>query len=166
MRIEINGIPPSLNQFVGRQNVWAYRQAKKEWTDLVYYAAVSQKPRMPLSSAFVHIHVVYPDKRRHDVGNHEKFLTDGLVKAGIIADDDYSHIELLQTGWWEKGVSKTSIFVQKTETPKHVRHKLALAIPLSQEERLDYRKAMSREDDTRKAIFEGMEMQTSGRGRQ
>lgn len=163
MRIVINDVPPSLNQYVGRENVWAYRQAKKEWTEMVYYAAISKRPPMPINRAYVHIHVVYPDRRRHDVGNHEKFLTDGLVKAGIIADDDYSHMELYQTGWWEKGTRKTIIFVQEIETPSAIRHKLALGIPLTDEEHAIHKASMDKEGGIGKAFRHEVGARDAGR---
>ena len=140
MKIKIDGIPPSLNRFVGRKNVWEYREAKEMWTNLVYYAALEQKPEKPLDRAFVHINVVYPDRRRHDVGNHEKFLTDGLVKAGVIADDDYTHIDLLVTGSYQYGRKETVIFVDKIKVPSHLRMKFALGIPLTDEEREEYKR--------------------------
>lgn len=40
--------------------------------------------------------IFYPTNRRHDVDNSvPKFILDGLVEGGMIADDDCLHIEKL-----------------------------------------------------------------------
>ena len=110
--IEINDIPPSLNRFIGRNNVHAYRKAKREWDDLVYLFAIQKRPREPYKRAEVHIKFIFPDRRKHDVGNMEKFITDGLIKAGIIEDDNYMCIgELHLSGGYEAGVRKTIVGV-------------------------------------------------------
>lgn len=111
MIIEIPGTPPSLNKFIGRKNVHAYRSAKREWDNTVYLLAIRRRPKKPYQTASVHIHCIFPDKRRRDIGNIEKFITDGLVMAGIIQDDSYDHIELILTGEYKAGDRRTIVEV-------------------------------------------------------
>ena len=80
--IEINDIPPSLNRFIGRTNVHAYRKAKREWDDLVYLFAIQKRPREPYKRAEVHIKFIFPDRRKHDVGNMEKVYHGRAYKSG------------------------------------------------------------------------------------
>lgn len=40
IRITLNGVPPSLNRYLGKANGQAYRQAKAEWVDPVVRLAV------------------------------------------------------------------------------------------------------------------------------
>lgn len=51
----------------------------------------------------------FPDKRRRDVGNYEKALSDSLVANGIIEDD--SLIERLSIGWVD-GVEGVRVTVE------------------------------------------------------
>ena len=89
MKYIIPDIPPSINKFIGRTNIWEYQKAKKEWIALCTYL---RKPPKPIEKASVTITFYFKDKRRHDADNYQKFLLDGLVKAGIIVDDDFEHI--------------------------------------------------------------------------
>ena len=114
----IKNVPPSLNRFVGRKNVWEYRKAKAEWTDTVYNACVADKPDKPPPFALVSITYTFPDRRRRDGDNLAKFILDGLTRAGWITDDDLRHISLIQTGRYEKGVSRTEISVTGTPVCK------------------------------------------------
>lgn len=111
MIIEINGIPPSINRFIGRNNKYAYWAAKKEWDKLVYSYAVRRRPLIPYRRAKVHIHFLFPTRRKHDAGNMEKFITDGLVDSGVIQDDNCECIVLVLSGEYKKGERKTIVEV-------------------------------------------------------
>ena len=54
----IPDIPPSLNKFAGRENVWAYRADKKQWQALcaVY---CRPKPSEPIKSALSELHIFF-----------------------------------------------------------------------------------------------------------
>lgn len=116
MKITINGVPPSLNQFAGRQNSWAYRNAKADWTNIVRCLASQQKQGESAFKAKVIITYYFPNARRHDPDNYAgKFLLDGLTKAGIIKDDSFDNISLELHGYVDKKNPRTEIEVQKIE---------------------------------------------------
>lgn len=111
MIIEIAGTPPSINRFIGRLNVHAYRAAKREWDEIVKLTALSKRPSRPFKRARVHIHYLFPDRRRHDAANMEKFITDGLVMAGVIADDNCECMVLTLSGEHKAGERRTIVEV-------------------------------------------------------
>ena len=118
MTISLPGIPPSLNKMAGRQNVWEYRQAKQEWTMLVYAycKACKGRPKEPWNKAAVEIVYYFPDKRRRDADNYcGKFLLDGLTEAGVIVDDSMFHITLTIRGELDRKSPHTEIIVTKKE---------------------------------------------------
>lgn len=116
IRIVLPGVPPSINRFAGRTNAWEYRAAKKHWTEAVAWAARAQRPHEPYQRARVEILYYFPDRRRHDADNYAgKFLLDGLTHAGIIVDDDFSHIQLGVAGAVDAREPRTVITVTEME---------------------------------------------------
>ncbi|MEG2924023.1 MAG: hypothetical protein RR848_06090 [Oscillospiraceae bacterium] len=111
MKITIKAVPPSLNKFSGRKNVWEYRKMKKEWTMLVKATAMS-KVKSPAEFALVRIDYFFKTRVRHDSDNYcGKFILDGLTAAGVIIDDDFEHIALLLHGHYDKENPRTEITV-------------------------------------------------------
>jgi crossover junction endodeoxyribonuclease RusA len=94
MRYIIPAIPPSLNQFAGRENTWEYRRIKAEWIQLVD-AYCRPRPEKPVVKAVVTLEYHFGDMRRRDPDNYIKLLMDGLVKAKIIKDDCFDCVELI-----------------------------------------------------------------------
>ena len=118
MRITLRGCPPSLNQFAGRENANEYRAAKSQWTRTVFYTAraCKDRPAEPYQLADVEIMYYFPTRGRHDADNYAgKFLLDGLTKAGVIVDDDMSHIRLHIAGGYDKRQPRTVITVREAE---------------------------------------------------
>jgi len=116
MKIVLKGTPPSLNRFAGRANTWAYRQAKEEWTGKVLAACLkaSTGAHRPCAQHLVRIDYYFPSRARHDPDNYAgKFLLDGLTKAGVIMDDDFSHIMLSLHGHVDHENPRTEIYVQE-----------------------------------------------------
>lgn len=114
MKIILKGVPPSMNRFAGRQNVWEYREEKQRWTHAVWIIcrASKERPHDPLEEATVEITYFFPDRRRRDADNYSgKFLLDGLTKAGVIADDDLAHISVNIKGAYDKENPRTEIIV-------------------------------------------------------
>ncbi len=106
-------IPPSDNKYKGRQNVWAYRKDKKEWLDIVA-SCCRPKPKAPIEKSTVTITYFFGTKHRHDPDNYSgKFILDGLVQNGIIADDSFNHIELKIRGEYDKLNPRTEIRIQE-----------------------------------------------------
>lgn len=118
MRITLRGCPPSLNQFAGKQNPWDYRNEKAKWTRAVWITclAAKDKPKTPYELADVEIMYYFPTKTRHDADNYAgKFLLDGLTKAGVIVDDDMSHIRLHVAGSVDRKNPRTVITVREVQ---------------------------------------------------
>lgn len=116
MKITLKGTPHSLNKYMGRKNEWEYRNEKTIWTRAVLYAAKAAKdrPAQPLEKAEVRIDYFFRTTVRHDADNYcGKFLLDGLTKARVIADDDFSHISLTVQGHVDSKNPRTEITVTK-----------------------------------------------------
>ena len=112
MKYIIPMIPPSINKFIGRTNIWEYQQAKKEWIALCTYL---RKPPKPIEKSLITITFYFKDKRRHDADNYQKFLLDGLVHAGIIVDDDFEHITVTCKGDYDKQEPRTEIEITEVK---------------------------------------------------
>lgn len=111
VRYVIPAIPPSENAFKGRQNHWEYRSLKKEWEQMV---AVYCRPRQHFDKCKLTFRYYFPTRVRHDPNNYSgQFLTDGLVKAGIITDDDFGHITLILEGDYDKDNPRTEIYLEE-----------------------------------------------------
>lgn len=107
----IPDVPPSLNKFAGRENVWAYRADKKQWEALcaVY---CRPKPDIPIKKCVVRITYFFRTRQRHDPDNYNgKFILDGLRAAGIIEDDSFRNVELQLCGNYDKNNPRTEIEV-------------------------------------------------------
>ena len=94
-RYTINAIPPSLNKFAGRKNMWEYREAKNVWKTIVAYS-LHPKPGKPIEKCRMKIAFFFPDKRKRDYDNYLKMLLDGITAAGIITDDNFGVIQTLE----------------------------------------------------------------------
>lgn len=56
----------------------------------------------------------FKDKRRHDPGNYDKCLLDGLVEANIIEDDNYDVItEYTTIGKVDRGNPRVEIEIEE-----------------------------------------------------
>lgn len=116
IKITLKGNPPSLNQFLGHESGWEYRNAKSNWTNLVLrqIKALGWKQKEPFEKATVTITYYFPDNRRHDADNYcGKLLLDGLTRGGIITDDDFKHINLAVAGDVDRANPRTEIAVQE-----------------------------------------------------
>ena len=95
MILRVDGIPPSWNKIM-RMHQFAQNDEAKKWHAIVCMSAKQQgvKDRFTEKSHVIleyHFDTAY----RHDPDNYSgKFLMDGLVKAGILEDDDFKHVEL------------------------------------------------------------------------
>ena len=86
-----------------------YYQLNKEketWEQIVSVAVHTQKIK-PIERCKVTFEFWFKDKRRHDPDNYSasaKFLLDGMVKAGVLEDDNFNVIEELSLK--QGGISK------------------------------------------------------------
>ena len=114
MKIIVNQIPPSNNCYIGKNKRWEYAAKKKEWEKLILTVCRASKiiPDQPLSKATVKLTYYFKTHIRHDPDNYSgKFILDGLVKAGVIADDSFNNITLLLAGNYDKNNPRTEIEV-------------------------------------------------------
>lgn len=113
MVYEVPCVPDSLNKYAGRRNVWEYREMKKFWEKLVFIYC-KPVPEKPIERAVVTLEYFFQSNRRHDPDNYAgKMILDGLVRAGILADDSFWHIELrLKQGGISKSHPRTVICIE------------------------------------------------------
>lgn len=114
LRYTIPCVPPSLNQFAGRENIWEYRALKKRWAEL---AAIYCRPRPkePIARAILTLTYHFADRRRRDPDNYSgKMILDGLVQAGILLDDSFDNVELrLKKGEPDRHNQRTVIGIEE-----------------------------------------------------
>lgn len=103
----IDEIPPSLNRYAGRQNVWQYRLVS---------LTCRPKPKEPIKKAEVAITYYFADKRRRDPDNYAgKMILDGLTAAGVIIDDSFDCIQLVLGGRVDPKRPRTEINITPME---------------------------------------------------
>lgn len=114
MTYTIPYIPPSMNKYKGRSNIWEWRKDKTEWEQLVKLFC-RPAPKEPVSKCVLIITYYFKSRQRRDPNNYDgQFITDGLVKSGIIVDDDFKHIELVLRGGYDKKNPRTEICIKET----------------------------------------------------
>lgn len=91
--IEIPLIPPSRNSKEAR-STWLYREIKNEWRETVRLLCLERK--IPeLGRVKTEPAIYFREARRRDHDNYgivNKLVHDGLVSAGIIADDSPKYL--------------------------------------------------------------------------
>ena len=115
MKIVINEIPPSNNQYMGNShNFNEYRREKERWHWLLK-SAISKvgKPKKPFEKALVNIKYYFKDKRRRDPDNYSgKMLLDPLVREGILTDDSFKVVTLILAADYDKNNPRTEIDIK------------------------------------------------------
>lgn len=103
--LRINGIPMSLNVY---RNAHYYQLNKeKETWEKVVAVSVQEQQIKKVERCRITFEFYFKDKRKHDPDNYSasaKFLLDGMVKAGVLDDDNFSVIEELSLK--QGGISK------------------------------------------------------------
>ena len=108
-RYTIPSIPPSNNEYIGRDNRWKYQEIKK----LLIAAHCRPKPPKPIDRSVVSLVYCFGDNRRRDPDNYSgKMILDGMVKAGIILDDSFERIDLILRRIYD-GPRRTEIIVEE-----------------------------------------------------
>lgn len=98
---KIKGLPPNINKYIGRTNIWEYQKNKKKYHQLVKISTTGFNPKFKKCNLEVIYH--FKDKRRRDTHNMTKCLLDALVEANIIEDDSYQVLN----SYTEKGINDT-----------------------------------------------------------
>lgn len=114
MKIIVQAIPPSNNQFMGNShNFNAYRKIKEDWHWLIK-AAIKIRPPTPYQKAVIEITYYFPDRRRRDPDNYSgKMILDPLVREGIIKDDSFANIRLELSAEVDKTNPRTEIEIME-----------------------------------------------------
>lgn len=97
IKIIIDEIPPSNNQYLGNSKSFNYyRREKERWHWLIKSALQKvKKPEKPLEKAIVKITYYFKDSHRRDPDNYSgKMILDPLVREGVLKDDSFDNIEL------------------------------------------------------------------------
>lgn len=98
--IHVPGTPPNPNQRMGYMDLWRRRKEFKQWTYLAAKAALAESGHAddyPLGRAELEATFLVKTARRRDPDNlvaSLKPLIDGLVAAGVLADDDTGTLTL------------------------------------------------------------------------
>ena len=90
--------PPSVNHYLGRRGHQTYKTAKAKAYNAEVYALVLQAhANVRLDTPLiVWYQYWFPDRRKRDVANYEKVLTDSMVTANVMVDD-YLIFDIRQT---------------------------------------------------------------------
>ena len=115
VKIVINEIPPSNNQYMGNShNFNEYRREKERWHWLIKSAlSRAEKPKKPIEKAIVNITYYFKDKRRRDPDNYSgKMLLDPLVREGILIDDSFEVVTLVLAAGYDKNEPRTEIEIK------------------------------------------------------
>jgi len=121
MRIEIEKLPPSQNEW----KKWSWtvggrakqRRIKREWENLIIPHGYLWKALYGPGIYAKEIKVIFyfPDNRRRDLDNFSYFkgILDGLVKAGIIADDSVKNVKIEYEMKLNTGKRQTEILIDE-----------------------------------------------------
>lgn len=111
MKIIIPKIPPTINKYIGRSNIWEYQKDKKEYHKIVKLSTIGINPKY--DKCKIKVTYYFKDKRRHDPSNYDKFLLDGLVESNIIKDDNYDVIEeYITIGEYDKDNPRVEVDIE------------------------------------------------------
>lgn len=112
MKIIINLVPPTINKYIGRTNIWQYQADKKKIHQAIKEQTKDFNPMY--DKCKMKITYYFKDKRRHDPSNYDKMLLDGLVEANIITDDNYDVIQEFTTiGRYDKENPRVEIELEE-----------------------------------------------------
>ena len=112
VKLTIPFIPPTINKYIGRSNIWEYQADKKKIHNAVRLTTIGK--RYNIEKCKMTIIYYFKDKRRHDPSNYDKMILDGLVEANIIIDDNYGVInEFTTIGKYDKTNPRTEVIIEE-----------------------------------------------------
>ena len=113
VKIVVNEIPQSNNNYMGKTyNYHQYQREKERWHWLIK-GAIRERPKKPLEKAIVNIHYCFKDKRSRDPDNYSgKMLLDPLVREGILIDDSFDVVTLVLSAECDKDNPRTEINIK------------------------------------------------------
>jgi Holliday junction resolvase RusA-like endonuclease len=119
VKIVINDIPPSNNQYMGKTYNYAVYQREKQRWHLLIKCAIKGKTKKPIEKAIVHITYFFKNRTRRDPDNYSgKMLLDPLVREGILIDDSFDVVTLMLDGDYDKNNPRTEIEIRSIDDEK------------------------------------------------
>lgn len=103
-KLNITGIPPTLNE-VRRMHHMVQAQHKKRWEQIVQIETKVQKLQPVTKPAIITYRFHFKDERRRDPDGYAysaKAIQDGLVKSGILQDDNFKFVKELRIAEGER----------------------------------------------------------------
>ena len=114
IKLTIPFVPPTINKYIGRSNIWEYQKDKKKIHEAIKLLTIGKKYN--IDKCRMTIIYYFKDRRRHDPSNYDKMILDGLVEANIITDDNYEVISKFTTiGDYDKENPRTEIIIERIE---------------------------------------------------
>jgi Holliday junction resolvase RusA-like endonuclease len=123
IKLIIPDTPPSLNKW-SRMHWAKAANIKKQWEADIFYTFLStsqiltkKEKDFPYMKAKIKIIYYFKTRARRDIDNmNQKFLLDGLVKAGIIADDSTKVIGQVEIQPdYDKDNPRTEIIIEEVK---------------------------------------------------
>lgn len=97
MKLFIPGPLPTLNTMIAAMNANRHKgnALKKQWTEVVAWEAKRQKIAPATKSVTLHFtwHEKHNRRDKDNIAAAKKYVLDGLVLAGVLADDGWKHVE-------------------------------------------------------------------------
>ncbi len=104
--------PPSVNVYL--RMFWADRERLKDTWHTAVWALANEARWEPVEVASIVVTIFFRDSRKRDLANwistSDKLIVDGLVRCGILPDDDPAHLKSLDVRI-EKGAPRTEILL-------------------------------------------------------
>lgn len=116
LTFDLLGMVESANA-LNKMNKYAVAAHRSTWKNDTYLVAGNEARRQNWQTpAFAHVHVTFrfPDKARRDSDNYIaglKGVLDGMVRAGVLQDDDFLHMDLRVSAVFGQ---RASMFVEVT----------------------------------------------------
>lgn len=114
MKFKIEMLPPNINAYIGRTNIWQYQQNKKKYHEFVRLSTINIQPKPNYKCCNMVVTYHFKDKRVRDTHNLTKCLLDALVEANIIEDDNYKVLnKYTEIGVYDKGNEYVEISIEE-----------------------------------------------------
>lgn len=129
--LEMAALPPTLNDIIAtaRRHHFASAAQKKEWTDAIALACSNM---MSFTGEVWLEFVWFVKNRRRDPDNiagAQKYILDGLVKAGIITDDNLGVVKSPVIHWVELSTTDGFALAIRNEQAWQLRAEKGVAEP-------------------------------------
>lgn len=115
-------IHPSMNKWIKLQS-FKQDALKQAWGDYAQWLVeVNGYKDLQLDGCIGYVKVFRPTKRRFDADNiSPKFLLDGIVKAGMLVDDDVNHLNpLILYGDYDKNDPRMEIIFEEKDIDENI----------------------------------------------